>query len=51
MDFSKLDLSPQIQAAISKKGYQVPTAIQQEGITAILSGQDVMAAAKTRTSR
>lgn len=51
MSFSKLGLSAKIQAALAKKGYEVPTAIQQECIPAILSRKDVMAAAQTGTGK
>jgi ATP-dependent RNA helicase RhlE len=47
MSFSKLGLSTQIQATLTKKGYEVPTPIQIEAIPAILDGKDVMAAAQT----
>ena len=51
MKFKDLGLSLQIQSALSKKGYSVPTPIQQEAIPAILSGRDVMAAAQTGTGK
>lgn len=51
MSFSKLGLSTQIQATLTKKGYEVPTPIQIEAIPAILDGKDVMAAAQTGTGK
>ena len=51
MSFSNLGLSPQIQAALTEKGYQTPTPIQLEAIPAILAGRDVIAAAQTGTGK
>ncbi len=46
MHFSDLGLSPQINQALSDKGYVQPTPIQAQAIPAILKGRDVMAAAQ-----
>lgn len=51
MKFSTLGLSTQIQSALTKKGYETPTAIQLEAIPAILAGRDVIAAAQTGTGK
>jgi ATP-dependent RNA helicase RhlE len=51
MTFSDLGLSPSIVQNITDKGYTTPTAIQEKGIPAVLSGQDVMAAAQTGTGK
>ncbi|RJE76877.1 ATP-dependent RNA helicase RhlE [Pseudoalteromonas sp. MSK9-3] len=51
MTFSDLGLSPSIVQSITDKGYTTPTAIQEKGIPAVLSGQDVMAAAQTGTGK
>ncbi|WP_249330796.1 DEAD/DEAH box helicase, partial [Pseudoalteromonas sp. S3178] len=46
-----MGLSPSIVQSITDKGYTTPTAIQEKGIPAVLSGQDVMAAAQTGTGK
>ncbi|MBD1581012.1 DEAD/DEAH box helicase [Pseudoalteromonas sp. S16_S37] len=51
MTFSDLGLSPAIVKTINEKGYTVPTPIQEQGIPAVLSGRDVMAAAQTGTGK
>jgi len=51
MDFNSLGLSPQILKAVSQKGYNKPSPIQQQAIPAVLKGQDVMAAAQTGTGK
>ncbi len=51
MKFSSLDLSAPILKAVAKKGYDTPTPIQAEAISAVLAGQDVMAAAQTGTGK
>lgn len=51
MSFSQLGLSDPILKAIAEKGYEQPTAIQQQAIAAILSGKDVLAAAQTGTGK
>lgn len=51
MKFSDLALSTEILDAVAKKGYEIPTPIQEQAIPAILSGKDVMAAAQTGTGK
>jgi len=51
MPFSKLGLSDPILKAITDKGYNTPTPIQQKAIPAILSGKDLVAAAQTGTGK
>ncbi len=51
MSFSQLGLSAPLLRAIEQQGYQTPTPIQAEAIPAILTGQDVMAAAQTGTGK
>ncbi|MBF7071826.1 DEAD/DEAH box helicase [Glaciecola sp. MH2013] len=51
MSFSSLGLSESILNAVSQKGYTEPSPIQKEGIPAVLSGKDVMAAAQTGTGK
>jgi len=47
MSFSSLGLSESLLRAVSEKGYDTPSPIQEQAIPAVLSGQDVMAAAQT----
>ncbi|NMP17894.1 DEAD/DEAH box helicase [Thalassotalea sp. Y01] len=51
MSFETLGLSPQILSALQDKGYTTPSPIQEKAIPAVLSGQDVMAAAQTGTGK
>ena len=51
MSFSSLGLSSPLVSAIEAKGYKTPTPIQEQGIPAVLSGKDVMAAAQTGTGK
>ena len=51
MDFTSLNLSPQIQKAITNKGYDKPSPIQAQAIPVVLEGKDVMAAAQTGTGK
>jgi ATP-dependent RNA helicase RhlE len=51
MSFNTLGLSDPILKAIEEKGYTEPSPIQREGIPAVLSGKDVMAAAQTGTGK
>lgn len=51
MQFSDLNLIPQLQQAITEKGYTTPSPIQQQAIPAVLSGRDLMAAAQTGTGK
>lgn len=51
MQFTELNLLPELLKAIADKGYQTPSPIQQQAIPAILAGRDVMAAAQTGTGK
>lgn len=51
MSFARLGLSDTLMRAVSHAGYTNPTAIQAKAIPAILSGNDVMAAAQTGTGK
>ena len=47
MSFKSLGLSDALLKAISKKGYDTPSAIQQKAIPLILERKDVLASAQT----
>jgi len=51
MSFTSLGLSPAILKALSEKGYEIPSPIQEQAIPAVLAGKDVMAAAQTGTGK
>ena len=51
MSFSTLGLSDPLLRAVEEKGYTTPSPIQLEAIPAVLTGQDVMAAAQTGTGK
>ncbi|SHN93488.1 ATP-dependent RNA helicase RhlE, partial [Bathymodiolus heckerae thiotrophic gill symbiont] len=51
MSFSQLGLSDSILEAVTKKGYDKPSPIQEKAIPLILEGKDVMAAAQTGTGK
>ncbi|HUG73196.1 MAG TPA: DEAD/DEAH box helicase [Steroidobacteraceae bacterium] len=51
MNFSDLGLSPGLVAAVTDKGYSIPTPIQLAAIPAVLSGRDVLAGAQTGTGK
>ncbi|WP_287601124.1 DEAD/DEAH box helicase [Thiothrix sp.] len=51
MLFSELGLSEPLLRAIGEQGYDTPTPIQAQGIPAVLSGRDLMAAAQTGTGK
>jgi|TARA_B110000977_G_C11090870_1_gene496862 ATP-dependent RNA helicase RhlE len=51
MTFDDLGLSPAILKAVTEKGYDTPSPIQEKAIPAVLSGRDVMAAAQTGTGK
>ncbi len=51
MSFSALGLSKPLLRTLDEVGYRKPTPIQSKAIPAILSGQDVMAAAQTGTGK
>ena len=49
MSFKSLGLSEALLKAISKKGYETPSPIQQKAIPPVLEGHDVLASAHTGT--
>ena len=51
MSFSSLGLADPLLRAVNAQGYDTPTPIQLQAIPAVLSGQDVMAAAQTGTGK
>ncbi|MDC9725505.1 MAG: DEAD/DEAH box helicase [Gammaproteobacteria bacterium] len=51
MSFSSLGLSDPLLRAVEQKGYTEPSPIQLEAIPAVLTGNDVMAAAQTGTGK
>ena len=51
MSFASLGLSDPLLRAVEAKGYTEPSPIQLEAIPAVLTGQDVMAAAQTGTGK
>jgi len=51
MSFTELGLSAPILKAVAEKGYDTPSPIQAQAIPAVLTGQDVMAAAQTGTGK
>lgn len=51
MSFQKLGLSVELLRAISEKGYNRPTSIQQQAIPKILQGLDLLASAQTGTGK
>ena len=51
MSFKSLGLSDALLKAISKKGYETPSAIQQKAIPLILEQKDVLASAQTGSGK
>jgi ATP-dependent RNA helicase RhlE len=51
MSFKSLGLSEALLKAISKKGYETPSPIQQKAIPPVLEGYDVLASAQTGTGK
>ncbi|MEM0519227.1 DEAD/DEAH box helicase [Aequorivita flava] len=51
MTFKSLGLSDALLKAISKKGYETPSAIQQKAIPLILESKDVLASAQTGSGK
>ncbi len=51
MGFSKLGLSDSTLEAVTKKGYDKPSPIQEQAIPVVLDGKDIMAAAQTGTGK
>src|SRR4030043_2341643 len=51
MNFSELDLKPEIQKALADMGYQDLTPIQEKTFSSILSGGDLLARAETGSGK
>jgi superfamily II DNA/RNA helicase len=51
MDFSELDLSPEVLRAICDAGYTIPTPIQQQAIPHVKRERDVLGCAQTGTGK
>ena len=51
MSFSSLGLCDELLKAVAEQGYTKPSPIQEQGIPAVLTGRDVMAAAQTGTGK
>ena len=51
MTFDSLGLSDPILKAIAEQGYDAPSPVQAKAIPAVISGKDVMAAARTGTGK
>ena len=51
MTFKSLGLSEPLLRAISKKGYETPSPIQEKAIPPVLEGKDVLASAQTGTGK
>lgn len=51
MSFDSLGLNAELHRAVSEKGYNTPTAIQQKAIPIILEGRDLMGGAQTGTGK
>jgi len=51
MDFSELDLSPEVLQAVSEAGYTNPTPIQEKAIPHVKRGRDVLGCAQTGTGK
>lgn len=49
--FSEFNLDPRIQANLEKRGYIIPTPIQDQAIPAVLEGRDVIGLAATGTGK
>ena len=51
MTFESLGLSAPILDAVSERGYESPSPIQEKAIPAVIEGKDIMAAAQTGTGK
>ena len=51
MNFEELNLAPAIVKAVLEQGYETPTAIQAQGIPAVLAGHDLLGGAQTGTGK
>ena len=50
-DFNQFDINEKILQALEEKGYSIPTPIQQQAITPILNGNDILGCAQTGTGK
>ena len=50
-DFGRLELRPELLAALAELGYEEPTPIQREAIPLLLTGSDLMGQAATGTGK
>ena len=51
MEFSELDLRPELVRAVTELGYETPTPIQESVIPVLLAGHDVIGQAQTGTGK
>jgi superfamily II DNA/RNA helicase len=51
MNFSDLQLSPELLRAVADAGYTTPTPIQEQAIPVVLAGRDVLGCAQTGTGK
>ena len=51
MNFSELELSPELLQAVTDAGYTTPTPIQEKAIPVVASGRDVLGCAQTGTGK
>ena len=51
MNFSDLNLIPELARAVAAEGYDVPTPVQQQAIPHALAGRDLLACAQTGTGK
>ena len=51
MQFSELDLAPELLSAVQAEGYDIPTPIQVQAIPHVLAGRDLEAMAQTGTGK
>ena len=51
MQFKDLQLNKPILKAISAKGYEIPTPIQEQTIPLVLAKKDIIASAQTGTGK
>ena len=49
--FHDFGLSPEVLRALDKLGYETPTPIQQESITPLTAGRDILGQAQTGTGK
>jgi ATP-dependent RNA helicase RhlE len=51
MKFETLDLAPELLRAVTAKGYEIATPIQEQAIPVILAGRDLVGCAQTGTGK